>query len=315
MTIKDTLKNRVLLMDGAMGTMLQSMNLSEEDFRGEEFRHLRINQLNNYSLLSISQPKIIANIHSKYLQAGADIIETNTFMANALSMKKYGMHKNIFSLNYNSAIIAKNEANKYSSKTKARFVAGCIGPTEFKISENAYSFNDFCDVFHEQIEALIQGGVDLLIFETITNWEVAQAALFAANNYSKSQNMLIPIIISFAFIDNNYNTISSEIIENTIHNLPFIDVISIGYNCGENINKIGESIISLYNGAQYDYYVCPNAGIVNTENHYSITPEIMANNMKNLLKNKSIKIIGGCCGTNPNHIRELAKLIDNKPNI
>jgi 5-methyltetrahydrofolate--homocysteine methyltransferase len=320
--IQEILKNRILILDGAMGTMIQRYKLTEEDFRGTRFADSTILLKGNNDLLSLVRPDIIEAIHRKYLDVGADIIETNTFNAQAISMEDYDMAHLVKEMNISSARIARKVANHYTNLNpdKPRFVAGSIGPTNKTASmspkvENpifrAITFDDLRIAYKEQIEGLIEGGVDLLLIETIFDTLNAKAALFAADEVRKEQGIDMPIMISVTLSDKGGRTLSGQTIGAFLASVSHIDFLSIGLNCSfgatdmkpflKELGRIAPSFISAY----------PNAGLPNQFGEYDETPEKMAQQIKEYINEGLVNILGGCCGTTPAHIATYATLVKN----
>lgn len=326
-TITDILKERILVLDGAMGTMIQRYKLKEEDFRGERFKDSKILLKGNNDLLCLTRPDVIEAIHREYLEAGADIIETNTFNANAISMEDYDMASIVKEINIEAVRIARKAADDFIHQTpdKPRFVAGSIGPTNKTASMSpkvedpifrAVTFDDLYLTYKEQIEALIEGGVDLLLIETIFDTLNAKAALFAANEVRKEKGINIPIMISVTLSDKGGRTLSGQTIGAFVASVSHIDFLSIGLNCSfgasdmkpflKELGKIAPSYISAY----------PNAGLPNQFGEYDETPEIMASQIKEYIEEGLVNILGGCCGTTPDHIAAYSSLIkDARPHI
>lgn len=319
--IKEILKNRILILDGAMGTMIQRYKLTEEDFRGERFKDFDVLLKGNNDLLCLTRPDIIEEVHRQYLEAGTDIIESNSFNSTAISMEDYNMSHLVREINIEAARIARRVADEYTAKTpdKPRFVAGSIGPTNKTASmspdvENpiyrAVTFDDMRTVYKEQIEALIDGGVDLLLIETIFDTLNAKAALFAADEVNKERGINIPIMISVTLSDKGGRTLSGQTIGAFLASINHIDYLSVGLNCSfgasdmkpflKEIGKRAPSFISAY----------PNAGLPNQFGEYDETPEIMAHQIKEFVDEGLVNILGGCCGTTPDHIAQYVALVE-----
>ncbi|MDR2955762.1 MAG: methionine synthase [Prevotella sp.] len=318
--IQDILKQRILILDGAMGTMIQRYKLTEEDFRGDRFKDSIILLKGNNDLLCLTQPDIIGEIHREYLEVGADIIETNTFNANAISMEDYNMAHLVKDMNIAAAKIAKKAASDYTKQNpdKPRYVAGSIGPTNKTASmspkvENpifrAVTFDDLYHAYKEQIEGLVEGGVDLLLIETIFDTLNAKAALFAAEEVRKEHGIDLPIMISVTLSDKGGRTLSGQTIGGFLASVSHIDFLSIGLNCSfgasdmkpflKELGRLAPSYISAY----------PNAGLPNQFGEYDETPEIMAKQIREFVDEGLVNILGGCCGTTPDHIAQYADLV------
>jgi len=318
--IKEILKNRILVLDGAMGTMIQRYKLTEEDFRGTRFSDSTVLLKGNNDLLCLTRPDIIEAIHREYLEVGTDIIETNTFNANSISMEDYDMAYLVKEINISAAKIARRAANHYTelNPDRPRFVAGSIGPTNKTASmspkvENpifrAVTFDDLRVAYKEQIEGLIEGGVDLLLIETIFDTLNAKAALFAAEEVRKEKNTDTPIMISVTLSDKGGRTLSGQTVEAFLASVSHIDFLSIGLNCSfgasdmkpflKELGRIAPSYISAY----------PNAGLPNQFGEYDETPDKMAWQVKEFIDEGLVNILGGCCGTTPDHIATYAELV------
>lgn len=318
--IQNILKERILILDGAMGTMIQRYKLTEEDFRGERFKDFNVLLKGNNDLLCLTRPDVIEAIHREYLEVGTDIIETNTFNANSISMEDYNMSDLVKEINITAAKLARKAADDYTKQNpdKPRFVAGSIGPTNKTASmspkvENpifrAVTFDDLRFAYKEQIEGLVDGGVDLLLIETIFDTLNAKAALFAAEEVRKERNIELPIMISVTLSDKGGRTLSGQTIGGFLASVSHIDYLSIGLNCSfgasdmkpflKELGRIAPAYISAY----------PNAGLPNQFGEYDETPEIMAGQIKDYVNEGLVNILGGCCGTTPDHIAKYAELV------
>ncbi len=317
------LKNRVLVLDGAMGSLIQSYKLSEADFRGTRFVNYHLDLKGNNDLLSITQPKIIEEIHKKYLEVGADIIETNTFNANLISMEDYDMHQYdlVYEMNFASAKIARNLCDEFSERNpdKFRFVAGSVGPTNKTASmspdvedpgKRAVTFDDVVASYSPQIRGLLDGGVDIILIETIFDTLIAKAALFALQSETEKRNIKIPIMISGTVTDKSGRTLSGQTVEAFISSLSHVDLLTIGLNCSTGAHDMLPHIAEISEKSNFKISAHPNAGMPNQFGEYDETPEKMAVQVKQFLDNSYVNIIGGCCGTTPEHIREIVKLAD-----
>lgn len=319
--IQDILKQRVLILDGAMGSLIQGYKLTEEDFRGQRFKDVTIFQKGNNDLLSLTRPDIIKAIHKKYLDAGADIIETNTFNANAISLEDYNMADLTKEINSAGARIAKEVAEEYTKANpeKPRFVAGSIGPTNKTASMSprvedpmyrAVTFDDMHKVYREQIEGLIDGGVDLLLIETIFDTLNAKAALFAAEEIRKERNIDIPIMISVTLSDKGGRTLSGQTVGAFLASVYHIDFLSIGLNCSFGASDMKPFLKELGRIAPSYISAHPNAGLPNQFGEYDETPETMATQIREYIDEELVNIVGGCCGTTPEHIAEYTRLVE-----
>ena len=314
------ISKRVLVLDGAMGTMIQQRHLSERDFRGDRFKSYPVDLKGNNDLLSLTQPQVIREIHEKYLDAGADIIVTNTFNANGISMRDYRMEDLVFQLNSASAQIALKAAEKYTrlSPGKPRFVAGSLGPTgktasiSPDVNDPAYrsvTFDELYKNYRIQIEALIKGGIDLLVLETIFDTLNAKAALLAVKEVFDNTGEKVPVMVSVTITDKSGRTLSGQRLDAFLNSISFFDLFSVGINCSLGAEEIRPYLEELSKKAPFYVHVYPNAGIPNQFGEYEETPEKMASHIKGFLEKRFANIIGGCCGTTPDHIRIFADLV------
>ncbi len=317
MRITDIIEKRILILDGAMGTMIQSYCLSESDYRGKRFTNTPRDLKGNNDLLSITQPHIIEKIHDKYLEAGADIIETNTFNANSISMSDYGMQDLAYELNVASARIAKNSASKFATSLKPRFVAGAIGPTNKTASLSskvddpsfrAVTFDNLLAAYTDQVNGLIDGGVDILLVETIFDTLNAKAALAAIEQIFERKSVRLPIMASGTIIDASRRTLSGQTLEAFLVSVSHANLLSIGLNCSMGAKDMLASIKELAAKTDLFISVYPNAGYPNQFGLYDDTPEIMSAQIQEFLDLDLVNILGGCCGTTPSHIRVFAEL-------
>lgn len=317
--ITEEIKNRILVLDGAMGTMLQAYKFTEEDFRGDRFREYPTPLQGNNDLLSITQPEAIKTIHAKYFEAGADIIETNTFSGTTIAMADYQMEDLVYELNYQSAKIAKEVAEEFSAREphKPRFVAGSIGPTNRTASMSpdvndpgyrAVTFNDLRIAYKQQVEALIDGGVDLLLVETVFDTLNSKAALFAIEEVKEERDIEIPIMLSGTITDASGRTLSGQTAEAFLISVSHIPLLSIGFNCALGANLLQPHLEAIASKTDFAISAHPNAGLPNAFGEYDETPEEMGAQIEEYLKKDLINIIGGCCGTGPEHIRVIANL-------
>ena len=315
--ITKEIKNRILVLDGAMGTMLQAYKFSEEDFRGERFKDYPTPLQGNNDLLTLTQPEAIKTIHAKYFEAGADIIETNTFSGTTIAMADYQLEDLVYELNYQSAKIAKEVATEFIVKEphKPRFVAGSIGPTNRTASMSpdvndpgyrAVTFNDLRIAYKQQVEALIDGGVDLLLVETVFDTLNAKAALFAIEEVKDERSIEIPIMLSGTITDASGRTLSGQTAEAFLISVSHIPLLSIGFNCALGANLLQPHLEAIANKTPFAISAHPNAGLPNAFGEYDETPEEMGEQIEEYLKKDLINIIGGCCGTSPEHIRVIA---------
>jgi 5-methyltetrahydrofolate--homocysteine methyltransferase len=317
--IKELLLHRVLVLDGAMGSLIQEHNLTENDFRGEIFRNHPSDLKGNHDILSLTQPDIIAEIHRQYLEAGADILSTNTFNATRISQADYSTEAWAYQMNKASASIAAKAALDYNvtNPQKPRYVAGAIGPTNKTLSISpdvndpgyrAITFDEVKDAYREQIEGLIDGGVDLLLVETIFDTLNAKAAIYAIEEALESRNLRIPVMISGTITDASGRTLSGQTLEAFLHSVSHIDLLTIGLNCSLGATELRPYVKELSKKAPFFISAHPNAGLPNQFGKYDETPEIMGAHVKDYLDNRFVNIIGGCCGTTPAHIREFVRM-------
>ncbi len=321
-SIREVIKKRILVLDGAMGTMLQRYKFTEADFRGDRFKNYPTALKGNNDLLSLTQPNAIADVHRKYFEAGADIVETNTFSGTTIAMADYDMEDLVYELNFESAKIAKYVASEFTNKNpeKPRFVAGSIGPTNRTASLSpdvnrpefrSVTFDELRIAYKQQVEALIDGGVDLLLVETIFDTLNAKAALFAIEEVKEEQNIDIPIMVSGTITDASGRTLSGQTVEAFLTSISHVPLLSVGFNCALGAKQLQPYLKRL--SSQTDFYTSahPNAGLPNAFGEYDQTPEEMKNLIEAYLKDDLINIIGGCCGTNPEHIKAIAQVVKN----
>jgi 5-methyltetrahydrofolate--homocysteine methyltransferase len=315
--IEALLKERILVLDGPMGTMIQRLEFSEQEFRGDRFEDHPCPLGGNNDLLSITQANAIKNIHEEYLLAGADIIETNTFSSTSIAMADYQLEELAYELNYQSAKIAKEVAQKFSAENlnKPRFVAGCIGPTNKTASMSpdvndpgfrAVSFDDLFEAYLEQVAGLVEGGVDLLLVETVFDTLNAKAALFAIQQYFEEKKINLPIMVSGTITDKSGRTLSGQTVEAFSISLSHIPLLSIGFNCALGASQLRPYIKRLSKITSFHTSVHPNAGLPNVFGEYDQSPQEMAALIDQFLDQKLVNIVGGCCGTTPDHIRLIA---------
>lgn len=323
MNIREILSSRILILDGAMGTMIQCYKLAEEDYRGERFRDSAIPLKGNNDLLSLTRPDVIDEIHRAYLAAGADIIETNTFNATAISMQDYGMSHLAAEINLASARLARRAADDFTAQTpeKPRFVAGSIGPTNKTASMSprvedpmyrAATFDDFKAAYREQISALVQGGVDFLLIETIFDTLNAKAAIFAAEEIAAETGIRTPLILSVTITDNAGRTLSGQTLGAFVTSVAHAKPLAIGLNCSFGARDMKPYLKELGRIAPFFVSAYPNAGLPNQLGEYDETPEKMAVQIREFIDEGLVNIIGGCCGTTPDHIARYVRLTEGK---
>lgn len=315
--LKQILQQRILVLDGAMGTMLQRHNFSEEDFRGERFKDYPSSVKGNNDLLSLTQPQAISEIHRQYFEAGSDIVETNTFSSTTIAMADYNMENLVYELNFESAKLAKQVADEFTKANpeKPRFVAGSIGPTNKTASLSpdvnrpefrAISFDELRIAYKQQVEALIDGGVDLLLVETIFDTLNAKAALFAIEEVKEERHIDIPIMVSGTITDASGRTLSGQTVEAFLMSISHIPLLSVGFNCALGADQLQPYLQRLSNETEFYTSAHPNAGLPNAFGEYEQTAAEMNVLIEAYLKDGLVNIIGGCCGTTPEHIKLIA---------
>ncbi|WP_436517325.1 homocysteine S-methyltransferase family protein [Ekhidna sp. To15] len=315
----DTLYKRILVLDGAMGTMIQRHNLEEGDFREERLKDHPHSLKGNNDLLSITRPDIIIDIHSEYFKAGADIAETNTFSSTTIAQADYGLEEFVYELNYQSAKIACDVADEFTHNNpgKPRFVAGSMGPTNRTASLSpdvndpgfrAVTFEELKVAYRQQAEALIDGGVDMLLVETVFDTLNAKAALFAIEEINEERNIEIPVMVSGTITDASGRTLSGQTTEAFLISISHMDLLSVGLNCALGAAQLRPYLKTLADKSDFFVSAHPNAGLPNEFGLYDESPEMMAQQIKEFLDEGLINIIGGCCGTTPEHIKEIAQL-------
>ena len=318
--IKTLLNQRILVLDGAMGTMIQRYKLQEEDFRNEELKDYPHSLKGNNDLLSVTRPDVIKTIHAQYFEAGADIVETNTFSGTTVAQADYGLGEDwVYQINFQSAKIAREVADEFTAKNpdKPRFVAGSMGPTTKLASMSpdvndpgfrAISFDELKLAFKEQVAALIAGGVDMLLVETITDTLNAKAALYAAEEYFEEVGESYPIMVSGTITDASGRTLSGQTTEAFLISVQHANLLSIGLNCALGASALRPYMQVLANEAPFFISAHPNAGLPNEMGQYDETPEAMAKQVEEFCKEGLVNILGGCCGTTPAHIKAIADM-------
>src|SRR3954454_12956729 len=320
-TIQDCLQERILIIDGAMGTMIQRHKLSEEDYRGERFKHWHSDIKGNNDLLCITQPQIVEEIHKQYLEAGADIIETNTFNSQRASLADYNMQELAYEINFEAARIAKKIASEYTLKdpSKPRFVAGAMGPMNKTLSLSpdvnnpgyrAVTFDEVASAYYEQVKGLVEGGVDLLLMETIFDTLNAKAAIYAIKKYFRdTKQHELPIMISGTITDASGRTLSGQTLEAFYISMKHAKPLSIGLNCALGAKEMRNHIEELSQIAECYTSAYPNAGLPNTMGEYDEQPNETANFIEDWAREGFVNIVGGCCGTTPEHIKHIAEKV------
>ena len=320
-TIQELVRERILVLDGALGTMIQKYNLSEEDFRGARFQEMPGQMKGNNDLLSLTAPHVIQDIHRKYLEVGADIIETNTFNAQRISMADYHVEECCREINLAAAKLARELADEYTRKNpnKPRFVAGSVGPTNKTCSMSpdvnnpafrALTFDDLADAYQEQMEALLEGGVDAILIETIFDSLNAKAAVFAACEAMKKMGREVPLMLSITVSDTGGRTLSGQTLDAFLASVQHAPIFSIGLNCSFGAKQLKPFLQQLAARAPYYISAYPNAGLPNSMGEYDQTPEGMAREVKEYIEEGLVNIIGGCCGTTEAYIAKYMPLVD-----
>lgn len=324
MRIEDILKHRILILDGAMGTMIQRYMLSESDYRGVQFANFSKALKGNNDLLCLTQPLKISEIHRQYLEAGADIIETNTFNATSISLSDYDLQSFIYEINKSAAQLAKALTNEFTLKNpdKPRFVAGSIGPTNKTASVSpdvnnpayrAADFDDFVESYTEQVRGLIDGGVDILLIETVFDTLNCKAALFAIENYFEKHKIRLPVMVSLTITDNSGRTFTGQTPEAFLASVSHAPLLSIGLNCAFGAEQLFPYLKELAANTHFYTSAHPNAGLPDEMGKYKQSAIEMARHIEDYLKNGLVNIIGGCCGSTPEHIAEIAKIVEQYP--
>lgn len=325
--IRQILEQKILVLDGAMGTMIQRHQLNKADYRGKRFADFPMPLQGNNDLLSLTQPEIIKNIHLQYLQAGADIIETNTFNANGISMLDYDMCNLVYEMNYASAQVARQAISEFqqSNPDIQKFVAGSVGPTNKTASMSpdvnnpafrAVTFNDLVEAYTPQIEGHIDGGADLLLIETVFDTLNCKAALMAADKVFENKKITLPLMVSVTITDKSGRTFSGQTPDAFLYSVMHAPLLSFGFNCALGAKQLFSYVEELAEITPFYFCLYPNAGLPNAFGKYEQTGAKMAEELKPFLDAGLINIIGGCCGTTPDHIQHIAALVKNyKPRI
>ena len=308
-------QKRVLILDGAMGSMLQTHRLDEAGYRGEQFANWPQSLRGNNDLLNLTQPEIVLSIHTAYFEAGADIVETNTFNAQSISLADYGMSHLVKEINRAGAQLARKAADAASTPDRPRFVAGAIGPTNRTLSLSpdvnrpgyrATTFDELVNAYQEQAEALLEGGVDALLVETVFDTLNAKAAMFAVEEAFATTGRTVPIMVSGTITDASGRTLSGQTTEAFLISLSHMPLLSIGLNCALGAKDLRPYLQTLAAEAPFLVSAYPNAGLPNALGGYDETPEQMADAVEEYLQLGLVNILGGCCGTTPEHIRAFA---------
>lgn len=317
--IEEILQKRILVLDGAMGTMLQRYKFTEADFRGKRFADWPHPLQGNNDLLSLTQPEAIATIHRKYFEAGADIVETNTFSGTTIAMADYHMEDLVYELNFESAKIAKRVAIEFTElePDKPRFVAGSIGPTNKTASMSpvvndpgfrAISFEELRIAYKQQVTALLDGGVDILLVETVFDTLNAKAALFAIEEIREERGVTTPVMVSGTITDASGRTLSGQTAEAFLISVSHIPILSVGFNCAMGASQLVPHLQVLASRSGHAVSAHPNAGLPNAFGAYDQTPQQMAEEVREYLEKGLVNIVGGCCGSTPKHIKAIAEM-------
>lgn len=317
--IRQLIKKRILVLDGAMGTMIQRHELGEDDFRKGWFENHGQSLKGNNDLLSLTRPDIIKDIHREYFEAGADIAETNTFSGTTIAQADYGLEHAVYDINYHSAKIAKEVADEFTAKEpeKPRYVAGSIGPTNRTASISpdvndpgyrAITFDELVEAYKQQTKALIDGGVDLLLVETVFDTLNAKAALYAIDVVQEEQKTDLPIMVSGTITDASGRTLTGQTTESFLISISHMPLFSVGLNCALGAKELRQYLKILAEKAPFFVSAHPNAGLPNEFGEYDETPEVMGAQIKEFLEEGLVNIIGGCCGTTPEHIKVISEM-------
>lgn len=318
--IQEILEKRILVLDGAMGTMIQRYTLTEDDFRKGWFENNNKPLKGNNDLLSLTRPEIIKEIHAAYFEAGADIAETNTFSGTSIAQADYDLQHIVYDLNYHSAKIAREVADEFTVKNpdKPRFVAGSIGPTNRTASLSpdvndpgfrAVSYDELVKAYSDQVRALIDGGCDLLLVETVFDTLNAKAALFAIDQVQEEKGTALPIMVSGTITDASGRTLSGQTTEAFLVSIEHMPLLSVGLNCALGAETMRPYLQILNKNSRFCVSAHPNAGLPNEFGQYDETPELMGAQIKQFLDEGLVNIIGGCCGTTPEHIKAIADMV------
>ncbi|MFT6881793.1 MAG: 5-methyltetrahydrofolate--homocysteine methyltransferase [Marinoscillum sp.] len=315
--ILEIARERILILDGAMGTMIQRYKLEEEDFRNADLADHASSLKGNNDLLSITRPDVIKAIHAAYFEAGADIAETNTFSSTTIAQADYKLERLAYELNFQSAKIAREVADEFTAQNpaKPRFVAGSMGPTNRTASISpdvndpgyrAVSFADLKKAYIEQVNGLLDGGADLLLVETIFDTLNAKAALMAIDEVAVERNLVIPIMVSGTITDASGRTLSGQTTEAFLISVSHMPLLSVGLNCALGAKQLRPYLQTLSDKSEFLTSAHPNAGLPNAFGEYDETAEEMADQIEEYLKDNLVNILGGCCGTTPDHIKAIA---------
>lgn len=323
MNIKELLNKRILILDGAMGTMIQRYKLEEKDFRDESLANHTKPLKGNNDLLSFTRPDVIKAIHAQYFDAGADIVETNTFSGTTIAQADYELGADVvWKINYESAKIAKEVADEYTAKKpdKPRFVAGAMGPTNRTaslspdVNDPGYrgvTFDELVAAYKEQVKGLVAGGVDIILVETIFDTLNAKAALYAIDEYMEETGKSYPVMVSGTITDASGRTLSGQTTEAFLISMQHAPLLSVGLNCALGASALRPYLQVLSNNAPFYVSAYPNAGLPNEMGQYDESPAAMAKQVEEFCKEGLVNILGGCCGTTPDHIKAIADMAAN----
>lgn len=320
--LRDILKKRIMIIDGAMGSMIQTYKLQEEDYRGERFKNWHKDVKGNNDMLVITQPQIVKEIHRAYLDAGADIIETNTFSSQAVALADYDMQEFAYEISKEASKVAKQAVEEYLKDNPGaeKFVAGAIGPMNKTLSLSpdvnnpgyrAVTFDEVADAYYEHITGLVDGGADILLIETIFDTLNAKAAIYAVEKYFRDTNKRMPVMISGTITDASGRTLSGQTLEAFYISVSHANPISIGLNCALGAEQMRPYVEELSEIASCYVSCYPNAGLPNAMGEYDESPKITAAIVSEFAKEGWVNIVGGCCGTTPAHIKAIADAVKN----
>lgn len=315
--IRELVKKRILVLDGAMGSLIQTYKLEEEDFRGERFKDHSHSLKGNNDLLALVRPDILKEIHCLYLEAGADILETNTFSGTTIAQADYALEDAVYDINFYSAKVAKEAADEYTAKNpdKPRYVAGSIGPTNRTLSISpdvndpgyrAVTWDELVIAYKEQVVALMDGGVDVLLVETVFDTLNAKACLYAIDEVFDEKGSKLPIMVSGTITDASGRTLSGQTAEAFLASISHMDLLSVGFNCALGASMMKPYLEVVSKNTDFGVSAHPNAGLPNEFGEYDESPADMAVQIKEFLDDSLVNIVGGCCGTTPGHIKAIA---------
>ncbi len=315
--LQEEAQKRILVLDGAMGTMIQRYKLEEKDFRNDELQSHPNSLKGNNDLLALTRPDVLSEIHAAYFEAGADIAETNTFSSTTIAQADYGLEEYVYKLNYESARIAKEVAEEFTKKNpeKPRFVIGSIGPTNRTASLSpdvndpgyrAVTFNELKAAYYEQAKALLDGGVDGFLVETVFDTLNAKAALVAIDDLNTERGVDMPIMVSGTITDASGRTLSGQTTEAFLISISHMNLFSVGLNCALGAKELRPYLKILSEKSDFHVSAHPNAGLPNEFGEYDQSPSEMAEQINEFLSNSWLNVVGGCCGTTPDHIRAIA---------